>query len=402
MDKNLERFVKYCKIDTQSDSTSSLIPSTPKQLNLTKELLKDLNEMGIKGEIDEFGLLYAKLPGEEGLDPIGLNAHVDTAEEITDTNCSPRYIENYDGGTIRLNETYSMGPEQFPCLSKFKGDDLIVTDGNTLLGADDKAGIAIIMAALDYYTSHPEKKHHPVCILFSNDEEIGRGPDHFDAEKFGAAYAYTIDGEVYDTASYENFNAAHAFVNIKGVTVHPGEAKDQMVNAGSLACEFDGLLPALSRPQYTEWREGFVHLISMEGECDKARMRYIIRDHDREKLAALKDTFIRARDELRSKYPKAEIEVELYDDYRNMKECIDKDPRCIERIEKTFAKLGHKIVYKPMRGGTDGAGFSFKGCPTPNLGTGSYNHHGRFEFLSVGEFNKMVEIVITLLSADLK
>lgn len=400
MDSNIARFIKYCKIDTQSDSSSNTVPSTAKQLNLQKELLRDLEAMGIKGEIDKFGLLYANLPGEEGLDVIGLNAHVDTAEEITGAGVNPRYIEAYDGKDIVLNEKYTMSPNTFPTLKDHVGEDLIVTDGNTLLGADDKAGIAIIMAVLDYYASHPEKKHHPISILFSNDEEIGRGPDHFDAEKFGADYGYTIDGGIYNEIAIENFNAAHAGIVIHGVTVHPGEAKDKMVNAASIAATFDTMLPTKARPQYTEGREGFVHLISLEGNCDEARLHYIIREHDKEKLNALKNSFINVAEALQERFPKAKIDLHLQDDYRNMMEVFDKDPRAIEKAKKAFGELDIEPHFNPIRGGTDGAGFSFKGCPCPNLGTGSYNHHGRFEYLSVREFNQMVEIVKRIVSAD--
>lgn len=402
MEKDIERFIRYCKVDTQSDSSSNSIPSTLKQLNLSRMLVKDLNELGIEAELDQYGVVYAHVPGEEGLDPIGLNAHVDTAMELTGKDVNPQIIENYDGQDIKLNEEYTLSPTVFPTLYDHVGDDLIVTDGNTLLGADDKAGIAIIMAALSYYKEHPHKKHHPICVMFTNDEEIGRGPDHFDREKFGAAYGYTIDGGVYDEIACENFNAAHADITIKGVTVHPGEAKGKMVNAGSLAALFDTYLPAMDRPQYTEGREGFVHLISIKGECDEAHLHYIIRDHDLEKLEELKDSFIVARDRLREEYPKASIEVKIVDDYRNMKQCLDKDPRAIERVEKAFASLGIVPKYNPIRGGTDGAGFSFKGCPCPNLGTGSFNHHGRFEYVSIREFRKMVDIVIAILSADIQ
>ena len=400
MDKNIERFIKYCKIDTQSNSASDSIPSDPKELNLSREIQKDLKEMGIESEIDEFGILYGKLDGMEGLDKIGLNAHVDTAEEITDKRCEPRIIANYDGGVIHLNDEYSMSPKEFPSLGEHIGHDLIVTNGNTLLGADDKAGIGIIMAVLSYYVSHPEKKHHPICFAFTPDEEIGRGPNNFDVKKFGADYAYTVDGGLWNEISYENFNAAHADILIKGVVVHPGEAKDKMVNAASLAAEFDTLLPERARPQYTEKREGFLHLISIEGECDQAKLHYIIRDHDKAKLADLKESFKKAEAILKEKYPAARIELSLVDDYRNMKEVIDKDPRCVDKILSTFKKLGYEPVINAIRGGTDGAGFSFKGCPTPNLGTGSYNHHGRFEYLSIQEFNKMVEIVTTLVAAE--
>jgi tripeptide aminopeptidase len=399
MDPNIARFIRYCQIDTQSNEASSSIPSDPKELNLTRELQKDLKALGITTSINEFGILYGKLPGESGLDPIGLNSHVDTAQEVTDTNCQPRYISHYDGSTIVLNDSYSMDPKEFPTLSAHIGDDLVVTDGNTLLGADDKAGLAIIMAAIEHYVTHPEEKHHPICFCFTPDEEIGRGPDHFDAKTFGAAYAYTLDGGIYDEIAIENFNAAHATVEISGVSIHPGEAKGKMVNASTLAFEFDRRLPPFKRPEYTEGHEGFNHLVSMSGACDKATLHYIIRNHDLKKLEAQKKEFVDAAKVIEEHYPSAKINLTIVDDYRNMKEVFDKDPRAVDHIKATFAKLGITPKFNPIRGGTDGATFSFKGCPTPNLGTGSYNHHGRYEYLSVSEFNTMVKIVIALLAA---
>lgn len=399
MDKALERFLKYVQIDTQSDETSPATPSAEKELNLTREILKDLEELGIHGEIDEYGRLYAHLPGEEGLDPIGLNSHVDTALEISGANVKPRIVKNYDGGTIQLNERYSMSPEQFPNLKEHIGDDLVVTDGTTLLGGDDKAGDAIILAALDYLVHHPEVKHHPVCLLFTPDEEIGRGSEHVNIRKWGAKYAYTIDGSKYTDIEVETFNAAHAEVTISGVSVHPGDAKGKMVNASSLACQFDGLLPERIRPQYTEGHEGFNHLVSIEGNVDKAKLHYILRNHDRNKLEEQKKMFSDAKEALLKKYPKAEIELDIGDDYRNMKEILDAQPEAFERAKKAYEKLGISWTSHPIRGGTDGATFSFLGVPCPNLGTGAYNYHGRYEYLSIGEFNKMVEIVVEILKA---
>ncbi len=402
MEKSLERFLRYVKIDTQSNSESNTVPSDPKELDLSREILRELKEWGVEAHIDEFGVLYGKLPGVEGLDPIGLNAHVDTAEETSGKNVKPQIIKNYDGGVIRLNEEYSMSPKEFKGLAKHIGEDLVVTSGDTLLGADDKAGDAIIMAVLEHYITHPEEKHHTICFAFTPDEEIGRGPDHFDVKKFGAAYAYTVDGSEPNEIAFENFNAAHADIAIKGVVVHPGEAKNQMVNAASIAAKFDTLLPEKARPQYTEKREGFVHLIEMSGDCGFAKMHYIIRDHDRNKLEALKNSFLEAQKILQKEFPAAEIEVKLVDDYRNMKEVLDKDPRALTHITKVFESLNIPLISNPIRGGTDGAGFSFKGCPTPNLGTGSYNHHGRFEYLSIQEFNQMIEIVKRCVSAEIE
>ncbi len=399
MDKALERFLKYVKIDTQSNEESETSPSEAKELDLSREILKDLEELGIKGEIDEYGRLYAHLPGEEGLDPIGLNAHVDTASEITGANVKPRIVENYDGGIIKLNDQYSMSPKQFPSLSMHIGGDLVVTDGTTLLGGDDKAGDAIILAAMDYLVHHPEIKHHPVCLLFTPDEEIGRGSEHVDIKKWGAKYAYTVDGSYYGDIEIETFNAAHAEVTIEGVSVHPGDAKGKMVNAASVACEFDMALPEKVRPQYTEGHEGFNHLVSMSGNVDRASLSYILRNHDAKKLEEQKKGFREIAAKLKEKYPSAKISLEIGDDYRNMKEVLDKHPEAYERAVKAYKRLGVEPTTHPIRGGTDGATFSFLGVPCPNIGTGAYNYHGRYEYLSINEFHKMIELVVEILKA---
>ena len=399
IERALSRFIEYVKIDTQSDDTSFSVPSQEKELNLSRKLMEDLKGLGIESELNEFGIVYGKLEGKEGLDPIGLNAHVDTALECSGKDVKPQRIRNYDGGVIKLNEEYSMSPKEFETLGKHIGDDLIVTSGDTLLGADDKAGIAIIMAVLDYYVSHPEIEHHPICFCFTPDEEIGRGPDHFDAKRFGAKYAYTIDGGIYDEIAMENFNAAHAIIRIKGVSIHPGEAKGKLVNASTVAFAFDRALPERKRPEYTSGREGFNHCTSIEGEVDHAELHYIIRNHDRELLEEQKKEFHLAKEEVLKMFPKANIEIEIKDDYRNMLEVFEEHPEAIEKAKKAFAEMGISPRFVPIRGGTDGATFSFKGCPTPNLGTGSYNHHGRFEYLSVKEFETMIEIVNRILKA---
>lgn len=399
MDKALQRFIDYVKIDTQSDDTSFSVPSQAKELDLSRRLIADLKEMGIDAYLNEYGIVYGKLLGEEGLDPIGLNAHVDTALECSGKDVKPQIIKNYDGGVIRLNDEYSMSPKEFPTLADHIGDDLVVTSGDTLLGADDKAGVAEIMAVLDYYVSHPEVKHHTICFCFTPDEEIGRGPDHFDAKEFGAKYAYTVDGGIYDEIACETFNAAHAVVRIKGVSIHPGEAKGKMVNASDVAFAFDKALPEKKRPQFTSGYEGFNHLVGMTGSVDYAEMHYIIRNHDLGKLEEQKEEFRKAREAALALFPSASIDLEIGDDYRNMKEILDRNPEAIEKAKKAYEKLGIKIRFNPIRGGTDGATFSFKGCPTPNLGTGSYNHHGRFEYVSVREFNTMIEILKEIVKA---
>ena len=399
MDKSLERFLKYVRIDTQSDENSGSTPSTSKQLVLLQEIKKDLEELGVKGEIDAYGRLYAKLDGEKGLDPIGLNAHVDTASECSGANVSPRIIEHYDGGTIKLNEEYSMSPFLFPSLAEHRGEDLVVTDGTTLLGGDDKAGDAIIVAAIDYLVHHPEIKHHQVCLLFTPDEEIGRGSEHVDIKKWGAKYAYTVDGSSYKDIEIETFNAAHAKIDIKGVSVHPGDAKGKMVNAASLACLFETALPSAARPEKTEGHEGFNHLVSIEGNVDHASLHYILRNHDEKKLEEQKESFRKIAANLQKEHPSAEISLDIGNDYCNMKKFIDAEPEAYERAKRVYERLGINYSTNPIRGGTDGATFSSLGVPCPNIGTGAYNYHGRYEYLSINEFNKMIEIVIELLKA---
>ncbi len=397
MNESINRFLRYVKVDTQSNDTSLSTPSEEKELNLSRMLLDELEDMGIKGEIDEYGRLYAHLRGEEGYSAIGLNSHVDTALECSGKDVKPQIIHSYDGGIIHLNDVISMSPEDFPSLNEHIGDDLIVTSGDTLLGGDDKAGVAIIMSALSYFVSHPEIKHHPISILFTPDEEIGRGPEHFDKERFGADFAYTIDGDYVDEIAIETFNASHADITIHGISIHPGEAKGKMVNAARLMGEFDALLSPDDRPELTEGHEGFNHLVSASGTVDEAKMHYIIRNHSQAKLEEQKKQFIEAKDALKKKYPNISIDLAIEDDYRNMLEVLEKDDRAIAHAEKAYASLGIAPKHSPIRGGTDGASFSFLGCPTPNLGTGSYNHHGRYEYLSVRDFSKMIEIVIALL-----
>lgn len=399
MNENLERFLRYIKIDTQSDENSTSTPSAKKEYDLLNLLRKELLDLGIEGEITKEGRLYAYLPGEEGLDAIGLNSHVDTALEMPGENVKAQIIENYDGGYIKLNDEYSMSPKEFDSLKGHEGDTLVVTSGDTLLGGDDKAGVAIIMSVISYLVKNKEVKHHPISILFTPDEEIGRGPEHFDAKKFGADYAYTVDGDYPNHIDYENFNAAHATVTIHGVGIHPGEAKDRMVNAISLGVLFDSMLGQEARPENTDGRDGFNHCGSFTGDVAEAKLHYIIRNHDKEKFEAQKKKFEEIKEFIEKKYPAAKIDLEMGNDYRNMKEIIDKDPRALNHAVEVFKKMGIEPVHAPVRGGTDGATFSFLGCPTPNLGTGSYNHHSRYEFLSVRDFNQMIEIVKELVKA---
>ncbi len=393
MDDTLKYFLKYVKIDTQSDDKSSTCPSSKKQLNLAKELLKDLENLGIEGAfIDEFGQVHAFIEGAKGVETIGFNAHMDTALEASGKNVKPRIIENYDGEDIELNPNKKTEVRTFPFLKRFIGQTLVVTDGTTLLGADDKAGLSIIMNLVKYIKENPKFKHHPISILFTVDEEIGRGADHFDAKSFKADYAYTLDGVSPYIISYENFNAAHAVLEIEGVSIHPGEAKGKMINPNLLAMEFEALLPK-QYPQNTDGYDGFHHLTSFTGDAEKAVLTYILRDHSALKLKMLVEEFEKAKQTIQVRYPKAKINLEIGYDYKNMAEILKKDPRALRKIESVYKNMGLEFTYYPIRGGTDGATFSYKGCPCPNLGNGSYNHHGPHEFLVKEEHDLLIEIV---------
>ncbi len=394
MNKNIERFIRYAKIDTQADENSETVPSTAKQKNLSKLLVEELKELGLNDAyMDEYGIVYAHLDGEG--DVIGLNAHVDTALEVIDENVNPQIINNWDGKDIKLNDKYSLSVNEFPHLKEHIGKDLVVTDGNTLLGADDKAGIAIIMGVLDYIREHPGFKHHPLAIAFTNDEEIGRGPLHFSSEKMKADYAFTIDGGPINRIDAENFNAQQLRVKIDGVAVHPGEGKNTLINALQIQAEFINALPQKETPFYAD--EGYWHLTSINGSSEKVEFVAILRNFSREKLKELDKKIYEIRDNLTNKYPKAKIEVEIKEQYENMKPYVEKDPRPVKKAEAAIKKFGLEPVFTKIKGGTDGATFSKMGLVTPNLGTGSGNHHGRFEYLVVQDFEKMIEIVLEII-----
>ena len=393
MNKNIERFIRYAKIDTQADENTGTTPSTEKQKNLSRLLVKELKELGLDDAyMDEWGIVYAHLDGEG--DVIGLNAHVDTALEVTDENVNPRIVEKWDGKDIKLNEKYTLSVEQFPHLKEHVGKDLVVTDGNTLLGADDKAGIAIIMGVLDYIKNNPNFKHHPIAVSFTVDEEIGQGPLHFSLEKMKADYAFTIDGGAINHIDSENFNAQQLRVNITGVAVHPGEGINTLINALQLQSEFIMALPQKETPFYAD--EGYWHLTSANGTSEKTEFVAILRNFSTEKLEALDKLIYQIRDDMMVKYPKAKIEVEIKEQYENMKMYVDKDPRPVKKAEAALRKLGYEPVFSRIKGGTDGATFSKMGLVTPNLGTGSGNHHGRYEYLVVQDFEKMIEIVLEI------
>ena len=394
MNKNIERFIRYAKIDTQADENTGTTPSTEKQKNLSRLLVNELKELGLNDAyMDEYGIVYAHLDGEG--DVIGLNAHIDTALEVTDENVNPQIVNRWDGSDIKLNDEYSISLKQFPKMKNLVGKDLVVTDGNTLLGADDKAGIAIIMGVLDYLKNNPEYKHHPLAIAFTVDEEIGEGPKHFSLEKMKADYAFTIDGGAIEDIDIENFNAQQLKVKIDGVAVHPGEGKNTLINALQIQAEFINALPQKETPFYAD--EGYWHLTSVNGTSEKAELVAILRNFSRQKLEELDAHILQIRDELANKYPKAKIQVEISEQYENMKMYVDKDPRPVEKAAAALRKFGIEPQFGRIKGGTDGATFSKMGLVTPNLGTGSGNHHGRFEYLSVQDFEKMIEIVLEII-----
>ena len=394
MNKNIERFIRYAKIDTQADENTGTTPSTEKQKNLSRLLVEELKELGLKDAyMDEYGIVYAHLDGEG--DVIGLNAHVDTALEVTDENVNPQIITKWDGSDIKLNDEYSISLKQFPKMKELIGNDLVVTDGNTLLGADDKAGIAIIMSVLDYLKNHPEYKHHPLAIAFTVDEEIGEGPKHFSLEKMKADYAFTVDGGAITDIDIENFNAQQLKVKIDGVAVHPGEGKNTLINALQIQAEFINALPPEETPFYAD--EGYWHLTSVNGTSEKAELVAILRNFSRQKLEELDAHILQIKEKLANKYPKAKIQVEITEQYENMKPYVDKDPRPVEKAAAALRKFGIELVFGRIKGGTDGATFSKMGLVTPNIGTGSGNHHGRFEYLSVQDFEKMIDIVLEII-----
>lgn len=394
----VKRFIDYCKIDTQSDEESTLTPSTSKQLILAEKLLKELKDLGIdNAELTKEGVVYAHIDGDSSLDSIGLIAHMDTAPDFIGGNFEPRIVKNYDGSVIKLNEQENLDPKRFPHLKRSIGHDLVVTDGNHLLGGDDKAGIAIIMDLAEYYTSHPEIKHAPIRICFTPDEEIGRGPENFDVKKMGAKIAYTVDGGAYEYYSYENFNAYSVKVHIQGVSIHPGSAKGIMVNSILVANEFISSLPSDMVPSKTSGYEGFNHCVGISGDTAYTDMAFIVRNHDNDKANEQIAEFYKIGRRLQEKYPTAKIDVESKLTYRNMKDYFVKDMSAIDRLVKAFKLRGVTPIAEPIRGGTDGATITYMGLPCPNIGNGDYNCHGKYEYVDIFEMKEMVEVIKTLL-----
>ena len=390
----LERFLRYVSIDTRSDPASSDSPTSKGQITLAGILAGELRDMGASDvHCSETGTLYAKIPASAGceqLPAIGFIAHMDTSSACSGAGVKPRILENYRGGDPVLKES------DWPELRLHYGEDLIATDGTTLLGADDKAGVAEIMNLAEYFLSHPEIPHREVRICFTPDEEIGRGPDHFDIGRFGAPGAYTVDGGKLGVYEYENFNAAAASVTVRGISTHPGDAKDRMVNAAAIAMGFHRLLPADQVPEHTEGREGFYHLCGMEGDVEHASLEYIIRDHDRGKFEARKEEMKRISAFLNSRYGEGTVEVALRDQYYNMKEIMLSHMDLIDRAVRAYAACGVTAEAAPIRGGTDGAQLTFRGLPCPNLSTGGYNYHSRFEFASIQEMEACAEVLIAI------
>ena len=391
----LERFIKYVQIDTMSSEDSATTPSTAKQFDLAKILQKELTELGLTDIcLSDQCILTATLESNcNSNEAIGFIAHLDTIPGFSGTNVKPNVITNYDGSVIELKNNVKLNPFQFPFMNNLIGKTLITTDGTTVLGADDKAGIAIIMDMLEYFVKHPEISHKTIKVAFTPDEEIGGGIDSFDVKKFGADYAYTIDGGAYNEINYENFNAASAIVKIHGLDIHPGSAKGQMINAVSIACEFEMMLDEFAKPMYTEGYEGFNHLCEMQGSVTCAQMDYILRNHDLIKLEEQKQSFIAIAKKLNHKYGENTVELCIKDSYKNMAGLIKKDPRSVIEATNAMERLGINTVTSPIRGGTDGAKLTIMGLNTPNLGTGGYNCHGPYEFACLEEMETMVRII---------
>ena len=395
----VERFLNYTKFDTQSAEESETVPSTAKQLVFAKYLKEELEKEGLEDvEMDEKGYIYATLPAniKENVPTIGFISHYDTSPDCSGANIKPRIVENYDGNDIQLSEGIVMSTKKFPELLLHKGEDLIVTDGTTLLGADDKAGIAEIVQAMVFLKEHKEIKHGKIRIGFNPDEEIGMGAHHFNVEKFGCQWAYTMDGGDIGELEFENFNAASAKITIKGVSVHPGYAKNKMVNANRLAVEFAAMLPADETPETTEGYQGFYHLIGMQTNTELGKLSYIIRDHDREKFEQRKRFIKQCAEAMNEKYGDGTVTADVSDQYYNMKDKIDPQMHVSDLVLHAMQEVGVSPKVKPIRGGTDGAQLSFKGLPCPNIFAGGLNFHGPYEFVPIQSMEKAMNVVVKI------
>jgi tripeptide aminopeptidase len=394
----IERFISYVTIDTESDPNSQTTPSTEKQWQLANKLFEELKSIGMSDvSIDENAYVMATLPSniDKKVPTIGFISHFDTSPDFTGANVKPQIIENYNGKDIILNteKQIILSPDYFDDLLKYKGQTLITTDGTTLLGADDKAGITEIVSAMEYLINHPEVKHGTIKVCFTPDEEIGRGAHKFDVEKFGADWAYTMDGSEIGELEYENFNAAGAVVHIKGKIVHPGYAKGKMINSMYMATEFINALPRLETPEHTEDYEGFFHLHQIEGKVDETKLHYIIRDHDQQKFEARKQMMLQLAEDLNSGYDDNVITVEIKDQYFNMKEKVEPVMHIVDIAEEAMKQLGINPKIKPIRGGTDGSQLSYMGLPCPNIFAGGHNFHGRYEYVPVESMIKATEVI---------
>jgi len=401
MFKVTERFLRYIKCDTKSDEDSSTVPSTPGQLEFAGKLAEELKDLGLKDvSLDEKGYIMATLPSniEEEVPVVGFIAHMDTSDEISGVCINPRLVENYNGCDILLNKDkdINLSPIEFPELKDCLGETLITTDGTTLLGADDKAGIAEIVTAMEFLTGNPQIRHGNIRIGFTPDEEVGRGADHFDVHKFGADFAYTVDGGEMGELEYENFNAARAKLIFRGKSVHPGSAKGKMVNSMLMAAEFINLMPFSETPAETEGYEGFYHITSMKGSVEETRLKYIIRDFDEETFKRRKGFILGLVESMNKKYGKDTVTVDIEEEYSNMKEKIEPVMFVVDIALQAMKEAGIEPKVRPIRGGTDGSRLSFKGLPTPNIFTGGYNFHGKYEYITVSSMEKAVEVIIKI------
>jgi len=401
VEKVVERFLRYVAIDTQSDPESSSFPSTAKQLDLARLLVRELEEIGMQDvTLDENGYVMATLPANvrQDIPTIGFIAHMDTSPDMSGKNVRPVLVENYDGGDIVLNREKNiiLSPADFPDLKNYAGETLITTDGTTLLGADNKAGIAEIITAMEYLLTHPEIEHGEIKVAFTPDEEIGRGADRFDVGKFNAAFAYTVDGGPLGELEYENFNAASARIRIQGRNVHPGSAKNKMVNSMLIAMELNSLLPPGERPEYTDGYEGFFHLTGINGDVEETRLQYIIRDHFRDLFEKKKQVLRAAADFLNLKYGSGTVELEITDTYYNMKEKIEPVLEIVDLAKRAMEEVGVTPLITPVRGGTDGARLSYMGLPCPNIFAGGHNYHGKYEYIPVSSMRKAVEVILKI------
>ncbi|MDM1298396.1 peptidase T [Empedobacter falsenii] len=398
-EKLVTRFLKYVKTYTESEAFLDKFPSTDRQWDLANYLVEELKQIGLEDvSIDENGYVFGYVPStvDHEVPTIGFVSHMDTSPDFSGENVKPQIWENYDGGDIKLNESMILSPNEFPELSQYKGQTIITTDGTTLLGADDKAGVAEIVTAAEYLIAHPEIKHGRIAIGFTPDEEVGRGADFFNVEKFGAEWGYTMDGSEIGELEYENFNAASGIVTIKGKSVHPGYAKDKMINASNIAMEFAAQLPNDEVPELTDGREGFFHLAKITGNVSEAKMVYIIRDHDMEQYEARKALFLQIAADIQERFDHEVITAEVSDQYFNMIEKVKEKFQSVEIAEQALKDCGVTPNIKPIRGGTDGARLSFMGLPCPNIFAGGHNFHGPYEYVPVESMEKATEIIVRI------